>query len=569
MAKSRVFTSAALAGVLVVAGLAAGPAFAEDPPLVWTMMPDFPVTAGEVTVEFESALSTTPFGTQETIDAVPVYRPDITNGSMDTKYFGFGSDFVMPGTIDPLWTAAAWGAFADVVDDGGVVDLFWIELPSGASLSTGGTAGSAGTWYDGMPSWSGHTITVFELSAAPVAGVTPSAMPLASVTTPGRFVGAHLSDGNVDNLSALLGQRATVYSGVSGPPELFAGLTSTVLASGLTPDDVLELWIARDFNYAYFQILGGGLPVGAMKVGEGTVADDGTLTATFTVPTDLGWNAGETAVPYQLVAGIRGERYWPAGTYDDFVVKLAPNQASEPSDAGASQVILDLAPTPVGSTQVQVTYPDGTTAGTTTAIVSPTGPLPDGFTVATDPPLYLHLDTTAVLGGLALVCIAYDTGAVTGEPRLFHFDPDLDAWVDITTSSEPGIVCGETASFSPFVLGYPDEFDFSGFFAPVSMDADNIAQPGQAIPVKFSLNGDQGLEIVESARFVIEGTDTTPEGELIPATTAAGSGLTYNAADDIYTYVWKTSKSFSLKTGHFELTLSDGTVHTFDVTFKK
>ena len=87
--------------------------------------------------------------------------------------------------------------------------------------------------------------------------------------------------------------------------------------------------------------------------------------------------------------------------------------------------------------------------------------------------------------------------------------------------------------------------------------------------MKFSLHGDQGLDVVESARFVIEGTDTTPEGELIPVTSTGGSGLSYSAASDTYTYGWKTNKAWSLKTGRFELTLSDGTVHTFNVNFKK
>jgi hypothetical protein len=143
--------------------------------------------------------------------------------------------------------------------------------------------------------------------------------------------------------------------------------------------------------------------------------------------------------------------------------------------------------------------------------------------------------------------------------------------MDITTSRSSGQVCGVTSSFSPFAIGYtePETFDFSGFFNPVSMTADNIAKAGQAIPVKFSLHGDQGLEVIESARFVIEGTDSTPEGQSIPVTTAGASGLSYSAGSDTYTYVWKTNKAWSLKTGRFELALTDGTVHSFHVTFKK
>lgn len=572
MSRTRVLSATALAGALVAAGLAAGPALADDA-LEWSDVPGYPQTVGDVTVTWETASSTTsPFNGSEMLDPMPVYRPDIANGSTEARYFGFGTDFTGQGDIDQLWLPDAWGAFADLDEDiSYVTELFWEELSPGASLSTSAGAGGADSWYaSGMPAWSGHTITIFELSEAPVNGVVPTATAIASITTPGRFVAADLSDGHVDNLSAVLGQRATVSS-VSGAADIFRGLTSMIEASGLPAGETLELWVARDLNYAFFQILGGGLPVGAIKVGEGTVAADGTLAAPFTLPLDLGWEPGETEVNYQLVAGVRAERYWPAGSYDDFKVKPAPNEASASSGAGASTVAIDL-PTLLGPTQVQVAYPDGTTAGTTTAIVSATGPAPSGFTIASDPPLYLHLSTTATLGGPAEVCIAYDENTVTGDPpRLFHFDAVTAAWDDITTSSEPGMVCGVTSSFSPFALGHPaaEIFDFSGFFPPVSMDEENIAKAGQAIPVKFSLGGDRGLEVIASAQFVNEGTATSFDGEILDAVSAGGSGLSYSAADDRYTYVWKTSKAMAKKTGTFVLTLSDGTTHEFDVTFRK
>lgn len=521
---------------------------------------------------WETAESTTPFGSEEMIDPVPVYRPEVTNGTGTTKYFGFGTDFTEQGVIDHLWLPDSWGAFAGVIDDISLTSEFWAEVPPGASLSMDQGEGDAENWYSsGMPAWSGHTITIFELSEAPAVGVVPTATALASVTTPGRFVPADLTEGDIANLSAVLGQRATVSS-ASGSPEIFRGLTSMIEASGLPAGETLELWMARDLNYAYFQILGGGLPVGAIKVGEGTVAADGTLAAPFTLPLDLGWAPGETEVGYQLVAGVRAERYWPAGTYDDFIVKPAPNQASEPSEAGESSIAIDLLPTALGPTQVQISYPDGTTAGTTTAIVSPTGPLPDGFTIASDPPLYLHLVTTATLGGPTEVCIAYDKTMVTGSPpSLYHFDPVLAEWADITSSSDAGIVCGVTSSFSPFALGYPtaETFDFSGFFPPVSMDEENIAKAGQAIPVKFSLDGDQGLDVVTSAQFASDGIANSYDGETIDAVAAGKSGLSYSAAEDQYTYVWKTPKSLAKKSGAFTLTLSDGTTHSFDVTFRK
>jgi hypothetical protein len=553
----RSWAGAAVLGIIVAAGAVAGPASADPPPLDWQPVAGYPVTVGDLTVTWETASSTgSAFGEQEMLDAMPVFRPDVWNGSAVTRYFGIGTDFVTQGSIDQLWMPSAWGAFADLVEDSAITDNFWFELAPGESLSTGET--TASNWYtSGVPSWSGHTVRLFELSEPPVGGVTPTTTAIGSVSTPGRFVAADLSEGSTENLSAVLGQRARV-SGGGGTPELFPGLTATVEVTGLQPGEQLELWIAKDFNYAYFQILGGGLPVGALHVGDGTVAADGSLVAAFTLPAGLEFGT------YQLVAGVRAERYWPAGSYDDFQVTVPTTTVSAPSAAGASVV-----PLTAGPTELTVSYPSGTTAGTTTATVSGTGPAPDGFRLVGENPLYYHLDTTATLGGPVTVCISFDPD-VLGDypPQLFHFDTALGHWVDITTTRSVGSVCGVTSSFSPFAVGY-SVFDFSGFFDPVSMDGANVAKAGQAIPVKFSLTGDQGLEVVTSARFVIEGTVADPTGEVLDAATAGRSGLSYDAGLDQYTYVWKTQKAWASRTGQFVLTLSDGSEHSFTVGFKK
>ena len=51
--------------------------------------------------------------------------------------------------------------------------------------------------------------------------------------------------------------------------------------------------------------------------------------------------------------------------------------------------------------------------------------------------------------------------------------------------------------------------------------------------------------------------------------TAGASGLTYDAATDQYTYVWKTDKSWAGKCATLSLQLSDGTTHTALFSFKK
>ncbi|WP_137844593.1 PxKF domain-containing protein [Microbacterium sp. 2FI] len=556
---------ASLTAMLAVTALAAAPAFADEPPPPdWTTIPGSTATVGGLTVSWQSASSVfAPWEGVEMLDEMLVVKPEVINSTAATVYVGYGTDFTTQGSIDPLWLPSGWGAFSDVAD--GITDLFWDELAPGESLET------AGGWSNGMPTWSGHTITLFNLSEQPIDGATPTASPILSFTTPGRFVPFDLSSGDLGQVSQTVGERLTVVSGEGGP-DLFSGLAGTVTASGLPAGEQLELWIAPNLNYAYFQILGGALPVSAQKVGTKTVAGDGTLTANFALPLGL-----ETDVSYQMVAGVRGERYWPAGTWDDFVIREAPNLTEAvtpelPVGSGPQQV--DLTDDAPGAVPVLVDLPEGTTAGTTSAVSSATGPIPAGFRITTDPPVYVHINSTATLGGEAEVCLGYDPLGET--PSLFHYESATDTWDDITeryfvdVDAEPdrAYVCGLTSTFSPFIAAIPT-FDFDGFFSPVSMDAANIAKPGQAIPVKFSLGGDQGLDVVESARFVIEGTDSTPEGELIPTTTAGGSGLNYHAGSDTYTYVWKTSKSWSLKTGQFLLEMSDGTTHEFDVTFKK
>ncbi len=85
-----------------------------------------------------------------------------------------------------------------------------------------------------------------------------------------------------------------------------------------------------------------------------------------------------------------------------------------------------------------------------------------------------------------------------------------------------------------------------GFFSPVDNPPTlNLARPGTAIPVRFSLGGDQGLAIF-----------------------ASGWPLAYNAGTDTYTYTWKTLKTYR---GCRTLTLSlrDGTTHTATFRFRK
>lgn len=114
-------------------------------------------------------------------------------------------------------------------------------------------------------------------------------------------------------------------------------------------------------------------------------------------------------------------------------------------------------------------------------------------------------------------------------------------------------------------------YDFSGFFAPVDNPPTvNVVNPGRAVPVKFSLSGDQGLDIFEEnyPRTQEVPCDGTATVDGVEETASAGdSDLSYDAAADEYTYVWKTDEDW---TGcrQLVLKLDDGTVHRADFSFR-
>jgi len=124
-------------------------------------------------------------------------------------------------------------------------------------------------------------------------------------------------------------------------------------------------------------------------------------------------------------------------------------------------------------------------------------------------------------------------------------------------------------------------YDFNGFFPPIEnpgVDGNviNVAKAGRAIPVKFSLDGDQGLEIFEveygveyprSVEFVCGLPD--PNAIALEGTDTAGkSNLSYDDDANQYIYVWKTEKGWADTCRQLVVKLIDGTYHRANFMFK-
>ena len=111
-------------------------------------------------------------------------------------------------------------------------------------------------------------------------------------------------------------------------------------------------------------------------------------------------------------------------------------------------------------------------------------------------------------------------------------------------------------------------YAFDGFYTPVNnKDAQgryvlNAVKAGSAIPVKFSLGGDHGLDVFEADYPKSQGIQCNSNADVdgIEETVNAGSSsLSYAAGSDTYTYVWKTDKAWTDSCRQLVVKLDDGT----------
>ena len=116
-------------------------------------------------------------------------------------------------------------------------------------------------------------------------------------------------------------------------------------------------------------------------------------------------------------------------------------------------------------------------------------------------------------------------------------------------------------------------FDFRGFFRPVDNPPTlNTVKAGSGIPVKFSLSGDQGLNILAPGYPLSYGVDcntSAPLDTVEQTVNAGGSSLSYDADVDQYVYVWKSDKAWAGTCRRLDVTLIDGTRHIAHFKFAK
>jgi hypothetical protein len=170
----------------------------------------------------------------------------------------------------------------------------------------------------------------------------------------------------------------------------------------------------------------------------------------------------------------------------------------------------------------------------------------------------------------------YSRGDVTADAVL-SISPNGSCAAGSCTASAPGPYTvsatyqGKTATASLTVTG-TTTYSFTGFFSPIdNLPVLNTTKAGSSLPIKFSLQGNQGLDIVATGYPVSQQVACAGgalEDQVEQVASPGASGLQYDAQSDVYTYVWKSEKSWVGKCRQLVVKLKDGSEHTAMFKFK-
>jgi hypothetical protein len=135
-----------------------------------------------------------------------------------------------------------------------------------------------------------------------------------------------------------------------------------------------------------------------------------------------------------------------------------------------------------------------------------------------------------------------------------------------TVDDAPNTDLGTGVADAPPGMGF---FDRSAYLPPVEPDAVNTVTAGSSVPLKFSLAGDKGIEVLAAGSPSFQMTKCATGQPLTQPTAAVSSEpFYYNAADDVYVFAWKTNKSWAGTCARVDVSLVDGSSSSADFAFR-
>ena len=150
----------------------------------------------------------------------------------------------------------------------------------------------------------------------------------------------------------------------------------------------------------------------------------------------------------------------------------------------------------------------------------------------------------------------------------------VDAYFNGTIPVSPPITLSDDYYQSSSDLGATltlVSFNFTGFFDPVKNPPIlNEMNAGRSVPIKFSLGGNQGLAIFAAGypkSRQIQCTSQNPVDN-VEGTTTAASSLSYDPITNIYTYTWKTERSWAGTCRQLSVQFTDGQTYLLNFIFR-
>ena len=239
----------------------------------------------------------------------------------------------------------------------------------------------------------------------------------------------------------------------------------------------------------------------------------------------------------------------------DGIVKLTIRaDDGESASTTAALVVSDSTPEPPSA---PTNLTGEAAAGSSDLVISWEPPANDGGAIIVGYSLRVESNDTSEVVGAAI------TDGATTSVRLSGLEPGSYALaVSATNLAGPGDEATTTVQ-----LG--SAFDFGGFGPPIVDPPDRLVrQAGSSLPVRFSLGGDHGLDVLAegSPSYVRIDCDSGVEtGTTQLAASARRTDLTYDETSDEYLFVWKTDRSLAGACLQFSLQLTDGSSHQFQV----
>jgi hypothetical protein len=255
------------------------------------------------------------------------------------------------------------------------------------------------------------------------------------------------------------------------------------------------------------------------------------------------------------------------GTSAKVTVTSVPSSGRKTNVAAPTTLSTDVVPVVDG--KVSITVPDAQAGAAYKLDVAPAD--------LTAPVVAMTCPTDAVILGASATATwtatdeAHGSGLSTAASGSISLDTSS---VGSKTATAPAATAVDNAGNASAAVScnYSVDYAWSGFVAPVNTgDVVNTVKAGSAVPVKFSLAGDQGMAILAAGSPTVSfgACSSDPTDAIEQTVTAGSSGLQYDQTTDQYTYVWKTDKSWAGQCATLSVQLADGTTHTAQFSFLK